>query len=185
MKVVYSFVFISVLAVMLTFCVGAFYSYFYPMKYKDEILLYSKEFDVDAGIIASVANVESSFNEDAKSSKGAIGLMQLMPDTAKWLAGKIGENYSEDKLYDGEYSIKLGSYYLSLLIKQFGDFKTAVCAYNAGPGNVKNWLNDAGYSKDGKSLNKIPFEETKNYLNKVVKNYNYYKIKYKKLSLNN
>ena len=105
--------------------------------------------------------------------------MQLMPSTAEWLAGKVGEEYSDERLYEPEFNIKLGSYYLSYLIKYFGDRKLAICAYNAGQGNVSNWLEDKRYSTDGKTLDNIPFEETKNYLNKVYKNYRYYKNKYK------
>lgn len=149
------------------------------MKYKEEISQCSMIYNVDGALIASVANVESNFREDVVSSKGAIGIMQLIPSTAEWVANKIGESYSEDKLYDGDYSLKLGSYYLSYLISCFGDKKTAICAYNAGQGNVKSWLANSKYSSNGKTLDKIPFKETEKYLNKVIKNYSYYKLKYK------
>lgn len=179
MKALYSIIFLSVVAIILSFLVGAFYAYFYPMAYKDKIVEYGNLYQVDSAIIASVANVESGFNEEAKSNKGALGIMQLMPSTAQWLAGKMNEKYSEEMLLEGEYSIKLGSFYLSYLFNQFGDMQTALCAYNAGQGKVKNWLSIKEYSNDGKTLDKIPFEETKNYLNKVYKNYHYYKLKYK------
>lgn len=164
---------------ILTFCIGAFNAYFYPMTYKDEILKLGNDFGVKSGLIASVANVESNFNEKACSNRGAIGVMQLMPSTAQWIAGKLGESYSEEMLENGEYNLKLGSYYLSYLIDYFDDERLGICAYNAGQGNVSAWLKNQDYSKDGKTLEEIPFKETKNYLNKVYKNYNYYKNRYK------
>lgn len=181
MKYFYSLLSLSIIAVIATFCIGAFYSYFYPMDYKDQIVEYSQLYGIDAGIVASVANVESGFNENALSSKGARGVMQLIPSTAEWLAGKLGEDYSEEMLYNGEFNIKLGSFYLAYLVAMFGNEKTAICAYNAGQGNVKNWLKSEEYSRDGKTLKKIPFAETKEYLNKVLKNYEYYKNRYKNL----
>lgn len=178
MRVLYSVIFLSIVAIILSFSIGAFYSYFYPLKYKDSIIKYGEIYGVEAGIIASVANVESGFNEDAKSNKGAIGIMQLLPNTAKWVAEKIDEDYSEEMLFSGEYNIKLGTYYLSYLLTQFHDSKVALCAYNAGEGNVKTWLKNKEFSSEGVSLNKIPFKETENYLNRILKNYSYYKVKY-------
>ena len=181
MKTVYSIVFLAVASVVLSFSIGAFYAYFYPMKYKEEIIAYGSNYGIDAGLIASVANVESGFNESSISNKGAIGVMQLMPSTAQWIAEKLKEDFSEELLFNGEYNIKLGTYYLSYLLLQFGNVETALCAYNAGPGNVKNWLKDSEYSSDGERITKIPFEETRNYLNRVLKNYNYYGKRYKNL----
>lgn len=176
-----SFVIISLVicATILSFFIGSFYAYYYPMKYKEQIVEYSKSYEVDGALIASVANVESNFRENAISKKGAVGIMQILPSTAEWIAGQMGEEYNKDKLEEGEYNLKLGSFYLSYLIEYFGEIKLAVCAYNAGQGNVKNWLKDDRYSSDGIKLNKIPFKETENYLNKVLKNYKYYKNRYK------
>lgn len=179
MKFFYSLLFLLSLSIVFTYSLGAFNAYFYPMKYKNEINEFSEMFNIEGAVIASVANVESGFDENAKSNKGAIGIMQLMPSTAKWIVEKEGLEYNEEMLYEGAYNLKVGSCYLSYLIVKFGDVKTALCAYNAGPGNVQNWLLNEQYSKDGKTLYKIPFEETKKYLNKVLKNYNHYKIKYK------
>ena len=154
---------------------SCFYNYFYPVKYKEEIIQIAEDYDVDASLIASVANVESGYKQDAFSSKGAVGIMQLMPSTAQWLAEKIGAQYSEELLLNGEYNLRLGGYYLSFLIKTFEDENTAICAYNAGQGNVQNWLQNKEYSNDGKTLQKIPFSETEKYLKKVLKNQYYYK----------
>ena len=149
------------------------------MSYSGEIRAVAEKYNVAPAIIAAVANVESGFNESAVSNKGAVGIMQIMPSTAKWLAAKAGVEYSEEGLKSAEYNLNLGSFYLSFLIKMFGDEKVAICAYNAGQGNVSTWLADERYSADGRTLTEIPFEETKNYLVKVLNNYNYYKNKYK------
>lgn len=188
MRNLFIFISLSVAIVIMTYCVGAFYSFFYPMKYSQSIVDYSTRYGIDAGLVASVANVESGFNESAVSNKGAIGIMQLMPSTAQWIASKMGEEYNNSLLLNGDYSLKLGSFYLAYLLRTFNDEKTALCAYNAGPGNVKKWLNEKEYSSDGQKLNKIPFQETKVYLSKVRKNFNYYKNRYKKygkIALNN
>lgn len=166
-------------SIILVYSIGCFYAYFYPMKYYEEIVGVSQKYDIDGALVASIANVESNFKNDAKSNKGAIGIMQIMPSTAEWIASKLNKEYAEEMLYEPSYNIELGAYYLSYLIDSFEDEKLVICAYNAGQGNVSNWLANKEYSSDGKSLNKIPFKETENYLNKVTKNYRYYKNKYK------
>ncbi len=167
------------LTILLTFFVGCILNYFYPMKYIEEINEASYSCGVDSALIASIANVESGYNKDAVSNKGAIGVMQMMPSTAEWIAKKNNLSYSEKMLKDEKYNILLGGYYLSYLINYFGDYKLGVCAYNAGQGNVIKWLANSEYSNDGKTLNYIPFKETREYLNKVNKNYHYYKNRYK------
>lgn len=179
MRTFFIFFSIAILGIFFSYFIGAYNAYFYPMKYSKEIEFFSEKYDVGGAIIASVANVESNFDENAVSNKGAIGIMQLIPSTAEWIAGKIGKDYDEEKLKNAEYNLELGSFYLSYLINYFQDERVGICAYNAGQGNVSNWLKDEKYSKDGKTLYKIPFEETNNYLKKVLNNYNYYKNKYK------
>ena len=178
MKTFFSILSLSIFAIILSYLLGCFYAYAYPMSFKKEIQVCADDFSVSGALIASVANVESNFNEAALSNKGAIGIMQLMPSTAEWIAGKLGIDYSENLLYEGDYNIRLGSFYLSYLIKFFKDEKLGLCAYNAGLGVVKTWLTDERYSKNGK-LEKIPYEETSNYYNRILKNYKYYKNKYK------
>ena len=180
MKNIYICLSLLIISIILTYSLGSFYAYFYPMKFCDEIKEYSTEFGVEPALVASVINVESGYREKAISSKGAQGLMQIMPSTGEWLAGKIGEKYEDNVLLEGKFNIKIGTYYLSYLINQFGDKKLALCAYNAGQRNVKEWLKNSEYSQDGKTLKKIPFLETENYIKKVEKNYSYYKNRYAK-----
>lgn len=178
MKWFLSILSLSILAVMLTFFVGCFYNYFYPLKFQDEIVAASNEREVDGALVAAIINVESGYNENAISSRGAVGLMQIMPETAQWLCKKIGIEYDENALTDAKTNITLGSEYLKILLNTFADQDTAICAYNAGPGNVKTWLADENNSKDGKTLFNIPFKETKEFLNKVKKSLRYYERKY-------
>ena len=178
MRTFFSILSLTILAVILSYSIGCFYAYAYPMSFKKEITKYANDFSIDGALIASVANVESNFNENAMSDKGAVGVMQLMPSTAEWIAGKLGVEYDEKLLYEGEYNIKLGSYYLSYLINYFQNEKLGLCAYNAGLGIVKEWLKDERYASNGQ-IEKIPYKETSNYYNKILKNYKYYKNKYK------
>lgn len=163
---------------VLALCVTLVQNYFYPMSYRQEILSVSKESEVPPSLIASVTNVESSFRADSVSSRGAVGLMQLMPSTAEWICGKMKIEYDESKLVEPHYNLRIGAYYLSYLLGQFDDQTLALCAYNAGPTTVKSWLNNSDYSEGGK-LKTIPFTETRNYITKVNKNLYFYKNKYK------
>ncbi len=163
--------------ILLTFFIGCFEGFFYPIKYAEIIKKNSEENNISAPLIASIINVESGYRTSCVSGKGAIGLMQIMPETAEWICGKISVEYDKEKLFDVDYNIQLGSYYLGYLYRYFGDENLAICAYNAGMGNVSKWLKDEALSKDGRLI-KIPFAETKAYLKKVAKNLRHYKNKY-------
>ena len=165
---------------LLMFLISCFYGYFYPIKYEQEIYSYSKDYGVNPDLVASVINVESGFNKDRVSNKGAIGLMQLMPKTAQWVAEKLGENYQKEYLFNPQTNIKYGTYYLSYLINYFSDENLAICAYNAGMGNVNEWLKTENFYGNKKIL-AVPFKETQNYYNKVLKNKRYYKNKFQKI----
>lgn len=145
------------------------------MKYKEEVASCCEFCDVDEAIVFSVINIESHFNKNSVSSKGAVGLMQIMPSTADEVAKQL--NLSSYDLTEPNDNILIGTYYLNTLIKRFENLETALCAYNAGPTNVKSWLMDKEKSQDGKTLTKIPFEETKGYIEKFRQNFRYYKTK--------
>ena len=153
------------------------YSLYYPIKFKSEIERSAAEFGLPPALICSIINVESSFNENARSNKGAVGLMQLMSATAKSVAIALDENFDESMLLDVETNIRYGSYYISSLLKSF-EFEEALCAYNAGPTKVRNWLKSSEYSDDGVKLKNIPFEETRQYVERIKKNLNFYQKKF-------
>ena len=145
------------------------YSLYYPLKYQSQIEFYAQEYLLDEALICAVINTESGFEEDVISSKGAVGLMQLMPSTAKAISEALDEPFDEKDLLNAEVNIKYGCHYLAMLLKQF-DFDEALCAYNAGMGKVRGWLKNPRYSADGQHLNSIPYAETKAYVEKVKKN---------------
>ena len=141
--------------------------YFYPLKFKEEVFSASERFGVDKSLIFATAQVESNFNKHAVSNKGAIGVMQIKPSTAEFIAQKLEvEDYD---LFDAKTNIDFGAWYLSYLILRFKNVDTAVCAYNAGETIVRKWLNNKEYSIDKTTLFKIPYPETSAYLKKIKK----------------
>lgn len=148
--------------------------FFYPIKYSKYVEYYSKHYDLDKYLVYSIIKTESNFNPKAVSNKGAKGLMQITDVTAKW--GSDVNKFGKIDIFDPETNIKLGTWYLNRLKKEFnGDLKLMISAYNGGSGNVRRWLRSEEYSVDGKSLTKIPFKETSKYNEKVIKNYKKYK----------
>jgi len=154
-----------------------FMRYMYPLKYEKSIISYSREFGVDPYLVAAVIKVESSFSPEVVSSRGAVGLMQIMPKTAIWAAEEMGiEDFQVENLKNPDLNIKIGTWYLSSLLSEFNDNITlALAAYNGGRGNVATWL------AEGKMLENeedIPFPETKNFVIRVKKSYKWYKRLY-------
>lgn len=152
------------------FLMHSFYARVFPVYYQNEVTFASESCGVDKATIYSIINIESHFNKNALSSKGAVGLMQVLPTTASEVAKKIG--MEEFDLTNPKDNILLGTAYYSFLYKKFQDKTAALCAYNAGPSNVNVWLKK--YSADGVKLNKIPFPETENYIKKFEQNYKFY-----------
>lgn len=150
---------------IIIFLVELVYLYFIPKKYDDIIDKYSTEYNVDRSLVKAVIFKESRFKETAVSSKGAIGLMQLMPSTALWLMNKLKiEDY---KIESADNNIRLGTYYLSYLMNLMNsDEEHALLAYNAGPENAKRWVNSEGYSKEDMD-NYVDFNETRKYVREI------------------
>ena len=145
----------------------------HPLYYGDLITLYAGEQNLDPALVSAVILCESSFDPKAESRLGARGLMQLMPDTAEWVAHKYNEDgagYSFDNLYDPETNIRYGTWYLGYLSRRFGgDATKIVCAYHAGQGNVDSWLKNPQYSADGVTLDVIPTQDTAAYASRVLR----------------
>lgn len=152
----------------------------FPLKYWDEIKYFSDKFSLDPFLIAAIIKVESEFKPHAMSKRGAKGLMQLMPETAKWIASQNGMEYKEEFLFKPEYNIHFGCWYLNSLRNQFdGSLPLILAAYNGGRGNVKKWLQKKEWDGKFKNLNDIPFKETRQFVKKVNYNYKIYKWFYK------
>ncbi len=153
----------------------------FPKKYKLEIEQFANKYELSSSLVASVINIESGYNEDAVSCAGAVGLMQLLPDTAYDCAKRMGMSITYEQLFDKRINIQLGCFYLRYLLELFdGNLINSLCAYNWGYGNVCNWIALGNIDGDG-TITNIPVEETRNYLKKYkVCNWIYGKIyKYK------
>lgn len=157
------------------------YEFFYPREYALEVSAASAEYGVDDALIYAVIRCESGFREQVESHAGAVGLMQLMPETFEWLqSSRDGEvTMSAASLLDPSVNIEYGTYLLHILLDKYdGNEATAVAAYNAGSTNVDSWLSDPAYSIDGMNLSTIPYEETKKYVEQVEKTKEMYKKLY-------
>ena len=158
----------------------------YPIGYKNIIVKYSRKYEIDPYLVASLINVESKYDKDAKSIKDAKGLMQIGKQTGKWASEVLNiKDYNEDMLYDPETNIMIGTWYLNTLYKEFdGNLDLVLASYNAGSGNVNKWLKDEEYSNDGKNLTIIPFKETKEYIERINDSYKIYSKIYKRYIMN-
>lgn len=149
------------------------------INYQDQINEYSNKYNVDPLLTASIVKVESDFDNDAQSHQGAKGLMQLLDETAKHSAEVIGEDYYPDKLNDIDYNLKLGVGYYNYLYNYYNNKELALAAYNGGVGNVDKWIDQGILDKVNPDISKIPFDETRQYVTKVMANYEVYKTFYK------
>ena len=153
----------------------------YPLEYEQELLSAAEEFEIDPCLLAALVYCESSFRADAVSNVGAIGLMQIMPETGEWLSGKIeldGE-YTVESLYEPEVNLRLGCWYLSFLHRRYdGRWQEALTAYIAGQGQVDKWLKDPALSADGRTLDVIPGQDVKEYAAKVLRTHEIYREAY-------
>lgn len=176
-KLIILLIFIAIIVLM---NINNIMKYFYPLKYENYIAKYSEQYKLDPLLVAAIIKTESNFKVDAKSSKDAYGLMQVTGTTADWAAEKMDiKDFKLSMLYDPEFNIKMGCWYLNELSTEFnGNLDLVLAAYNGGRGNVQKWLSEQDHSKDGKSLNYIPFKETDKYVKKVNVNYKIYKKLY-------
>lgn len=149
----------------------------FPSAYAPEVETYSKKFGVEKSLIYSIMRAESFFNPKVESVAHARGLMQLMPFTADQVARSIGESKIADTnlLFNPDLNIKLGTAYLSRLLRQFDqNYILASAAYNAGPHRVQTWLSQFGSHDQDVFIEHIPFKETRGYVKKVMGFMNHY-----------
>lgn len=172
---------IIIITIIIIISTNLYFVVNYPMSYKNSINIYSKQFNVDPYLVAAIINVESSYDKTAISNKEARGLMQISPTTGQWAAEDLSiEDFSLDLLFEPEINIMIGTWYLNMLSDEFDhNIQLILAAYNGGSGNVRKWLENDEYCEDGIYLKKIPFKETRDYVEKVLKNYKVYKILYR------
>lgn len=131
----------------------------YPLRYEQIVTAHARNYRLDPALLAAVIYSESKFEADARSAAGALGLMQLLPDTAQGIALRTGgAKFTVDDLLDPEVNVRYGSWYLRNLLDKYEDERLALAAYHAGQGNVDAWLKAGGG---------IRFPETRSYVDKV------------------
>ena len=154
----------KVIAIAVVLILPVFFSgcYLKEKKYLDIIIKHSQDYCQSPYLVLAICKTESNFQPSAKSPKGAKGIMQLLPSTAKWLAeDKLDIPYTEKMLFNANYCIHLGVYYLSYLYNTFSNLQWVIVAYNAGEGTTKNWIEQNIRPQD------VPYPETREYLRKV------------------
>ncbi len=147
---------------------GWYARFWYPLKYEETIKTHAERTGTDADLVAAVIWRESDFDPQARSDKGAIGLMQLLPETAEWVAGQNPElGYEPARVAEPEVNIAFGTWYLSYLLDKYGDRRVALAAYNGGESNAADWAKHA--NDDGRPLElaDIPFPETRAFVRAV------------------
>lgn len=171
----------------LTFFISIFFLYFaynffikkaYPLEYYCYIKENSEKYNVEKELILAIIKSESNFRQDAESTVGALGLMQIMPKTFDWLQKNNLIQLDYGHLKDPETNIKYGTYLLSILKKRYNNIVEIICAYNAGIGTVDKWLKNTQYSIDGKTLTEIPYLDTAIYVRNVLESLSMYKNLY-------
>lgn len=150
----------------------------YKKEYIEYVSKYSTQYNVDENLVYAVIKAESNFNPNAKSSKNAIGLMQLLESTAKDIVRRVDiqikDEEFKEKLEDVDININLGTKYLSILIERYQNIEIAITAYNAGIGTVDNWIEKGVIKSDGSDIENIPYKETNNYVRKILRDYKIY-----------
>ncbi|HCF51500.1 MAG TPA: lytic transglycosylase [Syntrophomonas sp.] len=154
---------------------------FYPQPHRTIVFNAAQQYDVDPYLIFSIIRAESGFQTTARSPVGARGLMQIMPETADWIAAqKSIKQFDTADLHDPQVNIEFGCWYLASLNKEFaGRLPIVVAAYNAGSGRVREWILSGQWDGSEQHIESIPFPETRQYVKNVLQNYEAYQAIYK------
>jgi len=148
----------------------------FPFPYQELVTKWSNQRQLNPLLVIALIRQESRFKADIKSPAGALGLMQIMPNTGKWIAEKTNiKNYS---LVNPDHNINFGTWYLNYTHQEYNNNSLfAIASYNAGPGNVNQWIKQYPSKTPEEFIDQIPFEETKKYVEIVLGNYwNYLRI---------
>jgi soluble lytic murein transglycosylase len=146
----------------------------FPTPFREAVMAQTARAGVDPAYVYGLIRQESRFVMDARSHAGASGLMQLMPATARWTAKRLGVPYTPGSINDRDLNLRLGTGYLKLLLDDFeGSQALAAAAYNAGPGRPRRWRNGPEL-EPAMWAETIPFNETRDYVKKVLSNAVYY-----------
>jgi soluble lytic murein transglycosylase len=156
------------------------YELAYQKPYMKQVEKEAAEYNVDQNLIWALMREESYFNAGVYSKAGAGGLMQIMPDTGKYIASRLDVPFNDKDLLDPDVNIRFGTYYLKSMLDMFsGDVDKALASYNGGSGNVNKWSSTRiGGTRNGFPTS-ITFLETREYVTKVEDSYYFYKVLYK------
>jgi soluble lytic murein transglycosylase len=150
----------------------------YPLPYEAALRREAAKNDFDPMFAAGLIRQESTFQADAVSRKDAIGLMQVLPKTGKILARQLKVRYTKNKLFEPDYNIELGMVYIANLVRQTGAFEYAAAAYNAGEDRIAAWKSERNYEEIPELVESIPFTETREYVQVVLRNTEVYRMIY-------
>lgn len=153
----------------------------YMWPYQQDILEYSERNKIDPFLVAAIIKNESGFDPKAVSAVGAVGLMQIMPETGRWIAEQMGlGNYHDNDLYQTKKNIRMGCWYIGELEHEFQrNLALIMIAYNAGRGQTKAWMEENGWDYNFNNLDAIPYPDTKEYVVKVLHDRDRYYLLYK------
>lgn len=153
----------------------------YMWDHQQDIVTYSKKNNVDPFLVAAIIKNESNFKHDAVSKVGAVGLMQIMPETGRWIAEQMGlENYQDSDLYQTRKNIRMGCWYVGELEHEFQhNLVLLMVAYNAGRGQTHEWMQENGWDYNFNDIKSIPYPDTREYVAKVMQDRDKYYLLYK------
>lgn len=153
---------------------------FFPLPYRAVVEAQAARYNLDPLLITAIIREESSFNPRAVSSRGALGLMQIMPSTGAWIAAQLGEDFRTASLLDPADNIRYGTWYLRSLVAEYGgDLVCAMAAYNAGNNRVNQWLSAGIWDGTLENISRLPYSETKRYLIKIRRSHAIYRFLYR------
>ncbi|HEX3011477.1 MAG TPA: lytic transglycosylase domain-containing protein [Syntrophomonadaceae bacterium] len=149
---------------------------FYPQPNRELVFTTAYEYNIDPYLVFAIIRAESKYQTGAKSAVGARGLMQIMPETAVWIASQMDmEGFTTEDLHDPDVNIRMGCWYLNSLMQEFeGRLPIVIAAYNAGRGKAKDWVASEKWDGTARNVKDIPFPETRQYVRNVLKNYQAY-----------
>ncbi len=152
----------------------------FPRKYAAWVEQYAQENDLPQDLVYAIVYCESGFDPKAVSSVGARGLMQLMEPTFDWVKDRLeGEEQAQyDDMFDPKTNLKYGCRLVGLLLEEYETVPNALCAYHAGWGMARQWLDDPQYSPDGENIENIPYKDTAHYVDKVMRTAEIYRRLY-------
>jgi len=152
----------------------------FPLPYREPLERFAKQTDLDPFLVAALIRQESEFDRNAISRSKAYGLTQVLPSTGRDLSRRLGyKRYSANRLFEAEFNLQLGTYYLKSLLGQLGGgVEATLAAYNAGKSRAVAWMSWYQYREPAEFVEMIPFTETRNYVQVVLRNADVYRRLY-------